>query len=147
MGDLTLTGTCLCGTVGYKITGSAGRFWHCYCQRCRKATGTGHASNIIMKPESVDWTAGNDRLTYYKVPDARRFATVFCSTCGSLMPRVAQDLSVAVIPAGTLDNDPGIRPQARIYQSSRVPWSCDGAALPCHDTTIPTMPSHHASEN
>ena len=133
MGDLTLKGSCLCGAVSYRITGSAGQFWHCHCQRCRKATGTGHASNIIMQPEAVDWTAGNDRLRYFKVPDARRFATVFCSTCGSLMPRVAQDLSIAVIPAGTLDNDPGILPEARIYQGSRATWSCDSTDLPAYD--------------
>ncbi|MGB5492653.1 MAG: GFA family protein [Woeseiaceae bacterium] len=139
MGDLTLAGSCLCGAVSYEITGNAGQFWHCHCQRCRKATGTGHASNILMKPESVEWTSGNDSLKYYKLPDAKRFATVFCSTCGSLMPRVAQDLSIAVIPAGTLDNDPGLRPQARIFQDSRAAWSCDATALPCHET----YPSGH----
>lgn len=134
MGDLELTGSCLCGAVTYEITGDAGQFWHCHCARCRKATGTGHASNIIMKPDTVDWTSGNDRLRYFKVPDAKRFATVFCSVCGSLMPRVAQDLSVAVIPAGSLDNDPGIRPEGRIFQGSRAPWSCSGADLPCFDS-------------
>ncbi len=134
MGDLTLTGSCLCGAVSYEITGDAGRFWHCHCQRCRKATGTGHASNIIMKPDTVNWTSGNDYLKYYKVPESKRFATVFCSSCGSLMPRVAQDLSVAVIPAGSLDRDPGIRPQGRIYQDSRAAWSCDDTALPCYET-------------
>lgn len=134
MGDLTLTGSCLCGAVSYEICGDDGQFWHCHCQRCRKATGTGHASNIIMKPKTVDWTSGNDRLKYFKVPDARRFATVFCSTCGSLMPRVAQDMSVAVIPAGTLDNDPGIRPEGRIFQDSKAAWSCSDADLPCHET-------------
>jgi hypothetical protein len=139
MDDLTMTGSCLCGAVSYEITGNTGQFWHCHCQRCRKATGTGHASNILMKPESVEWTSGNDRLKYYKLPGAKRFATVFCSTCGSLMPRVAQDLSIAVIPAGTLDNDPGLRPQARIFQDSRAKWSCDTTALPCHET----YPSDH----
>ena len=134
MSDLTLTGSCLCGAVSYEISGDAGQFWHCHCRRCRKATGTGHASNIIMKPETVNWTSGNDRLKYYKVPDARRFATVFCSTCGSLMPRVAQDMSIAVIPAGTLDDDPGIRPKGRIYQGSKAPWSCSDADLPAYES-------------
>jgi hypothetical protein len=81
-----------------------------------------------------DWTAGDDLLKYYKVPDAKRFATVFCSVCGSLMPRVAPDMSIAVVPAGTLDNDPGIRPEGRIFQDSRAPWSCDSGDLACHET-------------
>jgi hypothetical protein len=102
MGDVTVTGSCLCGSVSYQISGDASQFWHCHCQRCRKATGTGHASNILMKPETIEWTAGKDLLTYYKVPDAKRFAKMFCSVCGSLMPRVAPDKSIAVVPAGSL---------------------------------------------
>ena len=36
-------GSCLCGTVSYEITGTPFDFFHCHCQRCRKANGTGHA--------------------------------------------------------------------------------------------------------
>jgi hypothetical protein len=139
MSDVTLKGSCLCGAVRYEISGDAGQFWHCHCNRCRKATGTGHASNILLKPKSVEWPAGNELLKYFKVPDAKRFATVFCTVCGSLMPRVAPDMSIAVVPAGTLDNDPGIRPQGRIYQDSKASWSCDNGELPCH-ATYPERP-------
>lgn len=134
MSALNLSGSCLCGSVKYEAAGDEGRFWHCHCRRCRKATGTGHASNVLMKPESFDWTAGEELLKYFKVPDAKRFATVFCDVCGSLMPRVAPDMSIAVIPAGTLDNDPGLRPEARIFEGSKAPWSCDDTAVPGYDT-------------
>lgn len=133
MSKISLSGTCLCGAVRYEITGSEGRFWHCHCQRCRKATGTGHASNVLLKPDKVKWT-GEELLKRFKVPDARVFATVFCTNCGSLMPRVAPDMSIAVIPAGTLDNDPGLRPEARIFQGSRAAWSCDDSEVPGYDT-------------
>jgi len=134
MSDVTLIGSCLCGSVSYEIKGDAGQFWHCHCKRCRKATGTGHASNILMAPTNVEWISGNELLNYYKVPDAKRFATVFCKMCGSLMPRVAPDESFALVPAGTLDNDPGVRPEGRIFQDSRAPWSCDTKELTCHET-------------
>ena len=137
MSDLNLSGSCLCGSVSYEISGESMHFFHCHCQRCRKASGTGHASNIIMRPSSVTWTAGEQHLTRYKVPDAKRFATVFCSLCGSLMPRVAPDNSVAVIPAGTLDNDPGVKPDARIFLDSKTDWSCAGDAIPAHQTYPP----------
>ena len=90
-----------------------------------------------MIPESVTWTAGEDLLSSYKVPEAKRFTTTFCSNCGSLMPRIAPDNSIAVVPAGTLDNDPGIRPQARIMHGSRAEWSCDTSELPVFDTYPP----------
>ncbi len=40
--------------------------------------------------------------------------------------------------SGTLDNDPGIRPQARIMDGSRAEWSCDNSELPVFDTYPPT---------
>jgi len=137
MSEVQLSGSCLCGSIAYEIHGDSLLFAHCHCQRCRKASGTGHASNIILKPESVQWTAGEHLLRRYKVPDAKRFAAVFCSECGSSMPRVAPDNSIAVVPAGSLDSDPGIRPDARIFQDSRAEWSCLGDNVPAFDKYPP----------
>ena len=133
---MTLSGSCLCGSVAYEIRGTLRQFNHCHCERCRKATGTGHASNIIVKPESATWTAGEELLSRYKLPEAKRFGTVFCRHCGSPMPRIADDLSYAVVPAGSLDTDPPVRPQRRIFQGSRVAWSCEDE-LPAFDTYEP----------
>ena len=137
MSEQTFSGSCLCGSVVYEISADVLRFYHCHCQRCRKATGTGHASNIIIKPTNVSWTAGKSLLTFYKLPDAERFSTNFCSHCGSLMPRIAPDMSIGVIPAGTLDHDPDIRPEARIFDGSRAPWSCDTNEIAVHETYPP----------
>ena len=38
-----------------------------------------------------------------------------------------------VIPAGSLDDDPGSRPQAVIYWASRAPWFTDCSEMPKHD--------------
>ena len=137
MSEVQLSGSCLCGSIAYEIKGDSLLFAHCHCQRCRKASGTGHASNIILKPLTVEWTAGEQLLRSYKVPDAKRFAAVFCSECGSSMPRVAADNSVAVVPAGSLDSDPGIRPDVRIFQESRAEWSCPGNDVPAFDKYPP----------
>lgn len=134
MSEQHFAGSCLCGSVAYEIAATPIGFFHCHCQRCRKATGTGHASNIIVRPSAVSWTAGEDLLRRYKVPEAERFATNFCSNCGSLMPRIAPDMSVSVIPAGTLDSEPGVRPEARIFTGSRTEWSCDGSEIPEFET-------------
>jgi len=138
MSDIHLSGSCLCGSVAYEIRGELRQFNHCHCERCRKATGTGHATNIVMTPAKVEWTAGESLLSRYKVPEAKRFATVFCRECGSLLPRIAPDNSIAVIPAGTLDEDPGIRPERRIFQDSRADWSCPADDVPAFDQYPPS---------
>jgi len=41
--------------------------------------------------------------------------------CGSNMP-VVENGNHVIIPAGTLDDDPGVRPMANIFAGSKAPW-------------------------
>jgi hypothetical protein len=122
-------GSCLCGQISYEMTGNSKRFYHCHCQRCRKATGTGHASNIMVKVDDFKWLAGEELLKTFNVPEAERFYTNFCSNCGSPMPRVVPELGVTIIAAGSLDAEPSIKPSSRIFWDSRSEWSCSGDGL------------------
>lgn len=125
----TLSGSCLCGRVRYTVSGEAQRFYHCHCSRCRKASGTGHASNIFLQG-SLTWNSGAELVRTFKLPEAERFTNSFCEVCGSRMPRFIEKLGMVFIPAGSLEDEPDIRPQARIFLESRAQWSCDEAALP-----------------
>lgn len=133
----TLRGSCLCGAVQYEISGEPTKFYHCHCQRCRKATGTGHASNLLVKPGSIKWLKGEELIKGYKVPEAIRFTNRFCSVCGGRVPRYVKETDFIVIPAGSLDSEPPIKPQARIFWDSRASWSCSGDGLPVHSEYAP----------
>jgi len=78
------------------------------------------------------FTDGESFLKQYKVPEAKRFTRQFCTNCGSSLARFVPELDAVVIPAGSLDSEPPIKPQARIFWGSRAAWSCDGDALPRH---------------
>lgn len=130
MSEMTYKGSCLCGAVEYEITGEASRFYHCHCQRCRKATGTGHASNLFIKADKVNWLKGEEHITHYKIPESERFMNSFCSQCGSRMPRYVPQLQVVMLPAGSLDNEPALKPQAHIFWDSRADWSCSAGDIP-----------------
>lgn len=126
MTQVDVPGSCLCGAVAYRISGHFERFYHCHCQRCRKASGTGHASNLLVTPlTSISWLRGEELLSSFKVPEAERFVNCFCTRCGSPMPRVVPQLDGVLIPAGTLDEEPPLPPQGRIFWESRAKWSCD----------------------
>ncbi|MDF1763251.1 MAG: GFA family protein [Oleibacter sp.] len=125
-----LQGSCLCGSVAYEVKGQAKAFYHCHCGRCRKANGSGHASNILVSPESYQWTRGEELIRMYKVPEAERFANFFCSLCGSPLPKVREEQGVVVIQAGTLDTIPEITPEAHIFWDSRAEWECENVSLP-----------------
>ena len=125
----TLSGSCLCGRVRYTVSGEAQRFYHCHCSRCRKASGTGHATNLFVQG-SLTWNSGAELIRTFKLPEAERFTNTFCEVCGSRMPRFIEKLGMVFIPAGSLEDEPDMRPQARIFLDSRAEWSCDDSALP-----------------
>jgi len=116
------TGSCLCGEVHYEITGSLGVFQYCHCSRCRKFTGSAHAANIIVAPDQFKWLKGEELLGRFEVSNARHFATSFCKQCGSSLPWKAQSGKAVIIPAGTLDDDPDIRPYQNIFYDSKADW-------------------------
>jgi hypothetical protein len=126
MNDETLTGTCLCGEITYEARAPFLRFVHCHCLRCCKATGSAHATNLYVDPNRFTWTSGQDRLVRFDLPTAKSFATTFCRRCGSPLPHQTRSGREMVVPAGSLDREPSLRPTARIFWDSAVPWTCSG---------------------
>ena len=130
MDDEVLTGSCLCGAVTYRVRAPFLRFAHCHCGRCRKATGTGHASNLYAVPHQFSWSSGQEHVVRFDLPSAQSFATTFCRRCGSPLPHHTRSGREVVIPAGSLDGVPSLQPQVHIFWGSRVPWSCGSGNLP-----------------
>ena len=118
-------GSCLCKQVTYEVDLPFERFMYCHCTRCRKATGAAHAANGFVKVDAFRWLSGQELVRRYDMPEAKRFAIQNCSHCGSRVPHHTRDGSFMVIPAGSLDEDPGSRPQAIVFWGSRAPWYTD----------------------
>jgi hypothetical protein len=115
-------GSCLCGAVAYVIEGDPFRSWNCHCSRCRKARGAAYASNLFAAADDVRFTRGEDHLVTFKLPEARYFTQTFCRSCGSPMPRIARERGFAIVPMGSLDDDPGMPPSRHIFAASKAPW-------------------------
>jgi len=130
-------GSCLCQAVSYQFHGPEYVFQYCHCSRCRKFTGSAHASNIIVDPKQFEWLSGEDQVGRFEHPEASHFATCFCKKCGSSLPWLAQSGAAIIIPAGTLDDDPEIKPMQNIYWKYRAPWREAVDTLPQHDELPP----------
>jgi hypothetical protein len=117
----TSTGTCLCGAVSFEVSGAFEGFFLCHCSRCRKGTGSAHAANLFSRTAHVTWLSGEDRVKTYRVPGTRHQKS-FCAECSSALPRVQPDLGLLVVPAGSLDSEVRIRPDAHIFFADRADW-------------------------
>lgn len=122
MSDDPIAGACVCGAVRYTIRPPFMAFQFCHCSRCRKATGSAHATNLFVKTEQLTWLAGEEHVKRYELPDAKYWSHCFCETCGSSLPWLSRTGKAYIIPAGTLDGDPGIAPDRNIYFGSRAAW-------------------------
>ena len=132
MASSSFSGSCLCGTVTFEISPPLTKFVHCHCSRCRKATGTGHATNLYIAPRQLRWVQGGESIARFDLPAAKSFAKWFCRTCGCPLPRLSRSGKTVVVPAGSLDSNPPINPTAHIFWASRAPWACSAGSLSTH---------------
>jgi|SRR5580658_1913944 hypothetical protein len=123
-------GSCLCGSVAFSVDLPFERFHHCHCSRCRKATGTAHASNALVRADALRWLQGKELVVRYDLPVARSFATAFCKQCGSPLPHLTRSGREVIIPAGSFDDDLGSSPEQHNHWRSRANWYAHGNNLP-----------------
>ena len=138
MSEYKVSGSCFCKKVNYEITGNMGVFQYCHCSQCQKVTGSAHASNIFVSPDDFEWLSGESSVGRYDPPETKYFATSFCKNCGSSLPWLSKSGQVVIVPAGSLDDDPGIRPSKNIFCGSRSAWYTAASSLPEHEEGPPS---------
>lgn len=121
MPESTHSGSCLCSAVRFEIDGEFERFYLCHCAYCRKDTGSAHAANLFTTTATLRWLSGQDKVTQFTLPSTRHSRS-FCSVCGSALPGLQMNGALLVVPAGSLDGEVPVRPDAHIFGSSRASW-------------------------
>ena len=133
---MSIKGSCLCGAVQYEVTGELKNIGHCYCSMCRKSHGAAFATYAGIDAEKFQWLTGEDMVTdYISSADGGR---CFCQKCGSTIGAV-ENGKVTYITLGTVDGDPGVRPQGHIFVGSKAPWVEITDSLPQFDEYPPDM--------
>ncbi len=128
-----MKGTCLCRSITYEIEPPFKLFQYCHCSRCRKFTGSLHSANLILPVTQFTWVKGQELVGRYDFPEAKYLTTAFCKKCGSSLPWEAKGGKNIVVPAGTLDEDPGIKPIQNVYWGSRASWCVETGELPKYE--------------
>lgn len=131
-----VAGTCLCGAVKFQIAESHGVFELCHCSRCRKATGSAFLPTIRVRRQDFKLDEGAEQIRTYEAPVREThpgYRSSFCAVCGSPAPFQAEGAFVEV-PAGLLEQDPGVRPERHIYVEVKAPWFAIADSLPQLDS-------------
>lgn len=124
----THTGSCLCGSVKFKVEGDFDHFFLCHCQYCQKDTGSAHGANLFSNTAILKWISGEDKIKTYVLPSTRHVKS-FCTDCGSALPNIQIDGKLIVVPAGSLDDSLSMKPTAHIFISSKASWEVNLEAI------------------
>lgn len=119
-----IRGSCLCGRVRFEVRRLVGPFELCHCSRCRKVTGSAFAATVGALAEDFSFVSGEDQIGYCELPLREApppYALTFCTGCGSALPSPPEQ-GFFEIPAGLLDDDPGLKPDKHIYVEYGASW-------------------------
>lgn len=105
---MSVTGSCLCGQVRYRVEAPLRPVVACHCEQCRKTSGHHVAATSALRTSihiegEVTWYASSDT--------ARRG---FCGVCGANLFWDGPGTHMSIF-AGTLDGDPGVRLIGHIF--------------------------------
>ena len=120
-----IKGSCLCGGVRFEVSEVVGPFELCHCRRCRKVTGSAFAAGVYVRTKGFRLLDGSALIASYEAPILREpppYQTSFCKRCGSPVPNPDASSTLLEIPAGLLDDDPGLRPDKHIFIEVKAPW-------------------------
>ena len=125
-----INGSCLCGSVTFAVRPPFTAFRYCHCTRCRKASGSAHAANLLVPEAQFEWRKGEVSVKRFDLADAERFSVWFCSECGSRVPHKVRTRDDFLVPAGLLDANPGVHPQNSIFWDSKADWYIEPQQMP-----------------
>ena len=128
-----MNGSCLCGGVRFVVEGNVGPFELCHCNRCRKVSGSAFVSALVVDIGTIRFTHGIELIHKYEAPlllEPPRYTVYFCATCGSHLPDPRPSGKTMDVPAGLLNDDPGIFPDKHIYVDLKAVWEIISDDLP-----------------
>jgi hypothetical protein len=125
-----IDGGCLCGTIRYQASGSAGDITHCHCRTCRRASGAPFVTWAGFDSDKFKFTQGQP--TSYA--SSENVVRTFCSRCGTALTYQRLDLPNSIdVTLGSMDDPEKIKPEDHTWTESQLSW----IAL---DNHLPTYP-------
>ena len=130
-----IRGSCLCGEVRFEYARAVTQVGMCHCSQCRKVSGTASNAVIVVPEADFTWVAGESRRRVFTKPTGWR--STFCDRCGSPLPQTIPGAAAYWVPAGLLDDDPGLVIGGHIFVGSKAAWDEIPGTAPRFEEGLP----------
>jgi len=131
---VTITGSCFCGSITYKIEGSLRDARSCHCSKCRKAFSSQASAYALVDPDTFSWVTGKQLLTSYKSKKSE--GLLFCGVCGSTLCGTYKG-KIHGVTLGCVDGDPEVSLTRHIFVGSKASWETIPDDVPQYEKGSP----------
>ncbi|MGI9480806.1 MAG: GFA family protein [Hyphomicrobiales bacterium] len=130
------SGGCLCGAVHYEGKENLGG-GHCHCEDCRKSSGSGHCSHMIVPAES--FTISGEVKFFDKETDMKNVVSRgFCPQCGAPVYSLNSGFEgIVFVRASSLDDPEVFQPRVIVYTKRAPSWDAMNPELPAFEEMPP----------
>ena len=126
------SGSCLCGSISYRIEGELSEFGYCHCQSCRKASGSAYGANIGVARSDLRLEDPKHHLKEFESSPGK--IRTFCAQCGSpLFAYLKATPGLVRIRLGSLDSDLGKTAKAHTFVGDKADWDVIEGSIPQFD--------------
>ena len=130
----SITGGCLCGALRYEATAEPVYAGLCYCQDCRRASGSGFIPFMGFRAEHLT-ISGAARQSHANAFNGGVATRNYCAACGSLVfGGVHGESDEHTIYAGSLDDPSRFVPAMALFVRERPAWAEVRAGLVEYET-------------
>jgi hypothetical protein len=116
------TGGCLCGSVRYEAMGEPSSQGLCFCDDCRRASGSLFVPFLCFARSAVR-ISGSTATHTIRGGSGADTVRNFCAACRSLVFGTPQsDPPIYTIYGGSLDDPSQVRPRIALFARALPPW-------------------------
>jgi len=112
---MTISGSCLCGGVKFRLNGDLRDVVACHCAQCRKTSGNYVAATRVSNKDLV--MDSETTLKWYRSSDVAERG--FCNTCGGNLFWRRFGGDATSVMAGTLDPPTGLKIAQHIFVAEK----------------------------
>ena len=133
------SGGCLCGAVRYTCDGEPVMSGHCHCTDCRRSSGSGHCSHLLVPEVSIALSC--TMKGYARAADSGNMVErFFCPTCGAaVLSKNSGMPGLVALRASSLDDLEVFKPQMHVFTERAATWDAREPSLPAFAKMPPGM--------
>ena len=113
--DPPFEGSCLCGSVRYRLNARPQTMGACHCDACKKMSGGTNLLVITAPREAFEHLCGDVQRYRRTAESGRQSDVVRCAICGTRLWHEPLSFPIVTVAAGTLDDPSWVVPATHIW--------------------------------